>query len=132
MYLRLRTNQATTLYAFPTLLCYLKKGEVVADSRYQRNNKLLRDSREHAIIDLVPFYPDETYSKSKRESIVKEPKGLEVLARGLRIVYKWLCVLKASRFDISLNNNLDNKGTSLIKVIKKALNKQNVEKRVCY
>jgi hypothetical protein len=54
------------------------------------------------------------------------------LARGLRIVRKWLRALKASRSDISLNNNLDSEGTSLIKVIKEALNKQNVEKRVYY
>jgi hypothetical protein len=75
------------------------------------------------IIDLVPFYPNGTCPKSKRESIVKEPKGLKVLARGLRIVRKWLCALKASRSNISLNNNLDSKGTLLIKVIKEALNK---------
>jgi hypothetical protein len=64
--------------------------------------------------------------------MVKEPKGLEVLAGGLRIVRKWLRTSKTSRSDISLNNNLDNKGTSLIKAIKEALNKQNVEKRVCH
>jgi hypothetical protein len=40
------------------------------------------------IIDLVPFYSNRTCPKSKQESIVKEPKGLEVLARGLKIVYK--------------------------------------------
>jgi hypothetical protein len=40
------------------------------------------------IIDLVPFYSDGTCPKLKRESIVKEPKGLEVLAGGLRIVRK--------------------------------------------
>jgi hypothetical protein len=75
------------------------------------------------IINLVPFYPNGTCPKSKRESIVKEPKGLEVLARGLRIVYKWLRASKVSRFNISLNNNLNSKGTLLIKVIKEALNK---------
>jgi hypothetical protein len=74
------------------------------------------------IINLVPFYPNGTCPKLKRESIVKEPKGLKVLAGGLRIVYKWLCASKASRSDISLNNNLDSKGTLLIKVIKEALN----------
>jgi hypothetical protein len=75
------------------------------------------------IINLVPFYPNGTYPKSKRESIVKEPKGLEVLAKGLRIVRKWLRALKTSRSDISLNNDLNNKGTLLIKVIKEVLNK---------
>jgi hypothetical protein len=75
------------------------------------------------IIDLVPFYPNRTCLKLKWESIVKEPKGLEVLARGLRIVYKWLYALKASRSNISFNNDLNSKGTSLIKAIKEALNK---------
>jgi hypothetical protein len=40
------------------------------------------------IINLVPFYSNRTCPKLKQESIVKKPKGLEVLARGLRIVYK--------------------------------------------
>jgi hypothetical protein len=84
------------------------------------------------IINLVPFYSNRTYLKLKWESIIKEPKGLEVLAKGLNIIRKWLYALKASRSNISLNNNLNNKGTLLIKVIKEALNKQDIEKRICH
>ena len=86
MHLRLRTDQATALYAFPTLLRCLKKGEAVLDSRYQGDSRLLEDCQEHAVIDLVPFYPAGTCPKSKPESVVKYPEGPEVLAGGLNVV----------------------------------------------
>jgi len=86
MYLRLRTDQTTALYAFLTLLRCLKKGEQVTDSRYQGDSQLLRDSRAHRVIDLVPFYPEGTCLKSKKKGIVKQPDGLGVLAKGLNTV----------------------------------------------
>jgi hypothetical protein len=64
--------------------------------------------------------------------VVKEPKGPEVLARGLNIVRKWLRKLKASKSDISLNNKYNSEGISLIRAIKEALAKTDEEEHVCH
>jgi hypothetical protein len=93
---------------------------------------LLKNSREHRIINLIPFYPKGTCLKLKLKSIVKEPKGLGVLARGLSIVYKWLLKLNISKLNVSLNNKYNNKGASLVKVIVEAINKTIKRERVYY
>ena len=95
----------------------------MVDSHYQGDSQLLKNSREHRIINLVPFYSKGTCLKSKLESIVKEPKGLGVLAGGLSIVYKWLLELNVSRLDVSLNNEYNSKGASLVRAIIEAINK---------
>jgi hypothetical protein len=84
---------------------------------------LLKNNREHRIINLVLFYFKRTYLKSKPESIVKELKGLRVLAKGLNIVYKWLLELNISRLDVFLNNKYNSKGASLVKAIIEAIDK---------
>jgi hypothetical protein len=130
-HLRLRTDQATALYAFPTLLRYLKKGEAVVDSRYQGDSQLLKNGREHGIIDLVPFYPEGTCPKSKPESVVKEPEGPGVLAGGLSIVRKWLLESNVSRSDVSLNDEYDSEGASLVRAIVEATDETIEGERVC-
>jgi hypothetical protein len=132
MHLRLRTDQATALYAFPTLLRCLEKGEAVLDFRYQGDSQLLREDRGHGVMDLIPFYPTGTCPKLRPESVVKEPEGPEVLAGGLNIVRKWLRESKASRSDISLNDEYDSEGISLIGAIEEALAKTDEEEHVCH
>ena len=84
---------------------------------------MLKNNWEYRIINLVPFYPKGTCLKSKLESIIKEPKGLRVLVRGLNIIYKWLLELNISRLDVSLNNKYNSEGAFLVKAIIKAINK---------
>ena len=132
MHLRLKTDQTTALYAFPTLLRCLKKGEQVTDSRYQRDSQLLRDSRAHGVIDLVPFYPEGTCPKSKKEGIVKQPDGPGVLARGLNTVRNWLLESSASRSDISLDAAYDSEGRSLADAIGEATGENDERDRVCH
>ena len=92
---------------------------------------MLKNSREHRIINLIPFYPKGTYLKLKPESIVKKSKGLRVLAEGLNIVYKWLLEANINRLDVSLNNKYNSKGASLVRAIIEAMDETIKGERVC-
>ena len=93
---------------------------------------MLRDSRAHRVIDLVPFYPKGTCLKSKKEGIVKQSDGLRVLARGLNTVRNWLLELSASRSDISLDTAYDSEGRSLTDVISEVIGENDERDRVCH
>ena len=104
----------------------------MTDSRYQGDSQLLRDSRAHKVIDLVPFYPKGTCLKSKKEGVVKQPDGLGVLARGLNTVRNWLLESSASRSDISLDAAYDSEGRSLADIISEAIGENDERDRVCH
>ena len=104
----------------------------MTDSRYQGDSQLLRDSRAHGVIDLVPFYPKGTCPKSKKEGVVKQPDGPGVLAGGLNTVRNWLLESSASRSDISLDAAYDSEGRSLADAIGEATGENDERDRVCH
>ena len=93
---------------------------------------MLRDSRAHRVIDLVPFYSEGTCLKSKKEGVVKQSDGLRVLARGLNTVRNWLLESSASRSDISLDAAYDSEGRSLVNIISEVIGENDERDRVCY
>jgi hypothetical protein len=54
------------------------------------------------------------------------------LAGGLSIVYKWLLESNVSRLDVSLNNEYDSEGASLVRVIVEAIDETIKGERVCH